>query len=237
MIINEVEKVTGITSRNIRFYEKQGLLTTTRSERNFYREFSDEDVRRLKEIKLLRRFGVGLSDIKKVQDGSLTLSDCMDMYLRYFTEQKKDLEKTIELCADIQKKGSTLQAIDTEFYLNEINTAEENGTKFIDIAKDFITKAKSVIPQQAKIFFEPDAPIMDPPDFMKELEKWAEKNGKEIIFVSLSMRPKIMLDGKGYVCALEMPRVFHFPMSIFFAAKWNFGYRWVYFYEDYTAEW
>jgi len=237
MIINEVEKVTGITSRNIRFYEKQGLLTTTRSERNFYREFSDEDVRRLKEIKLLRRFGVGLADIKKVQDGSLTLSGCMDMYLRYFTEQKKDLEKTIELCTDIQKKGSTLQAIDTEFYLNEINTAEENGAKFVDIAKDFITKAKSILPQHAKIYFEPEAPVINSADLMKELEKWAEQNKKEIIFVSSGMRPTILLDGKRYICALEMPRFIHFPLSIFFAARWNFGYRWVYLYEDFSAEW
>jgi len=237
MKILEVERITGITSKNIRFYEKQGLLTPARTAENRYREFSDEDVRRLKEIKLLRRFGVGLSDIKSIQDGSLTLSECMGMYLRYFTNQKKDLEKTIELCVDIQKKESTLQAIDTEFYLNEIDSAEENGIKFVNIAKDFLTRAKSVLPQHAKIFFEPDEPIMNPSDFMKELDNWAHKNGNELIHVSMGMRPTIMLDGKRYICALEMPRTLYFPLSIFFAFRYNFGYRWVYLYEDFSAEW
>ena len=237
MKIHEVEKMTGITSRNIRFYEKQGLLSPVRSTENKYREFSDEDVRKLKEIKLLRRFGVGLTDIKSIQDGDMTLSECMEMYLRFFTEQKKDLEKTIELCEDIREKESCLQTIDTDFYLDEIASAEEKGTKFVDIAKDFITKARSVLPAYAKLFFEPTEPILNPSDFMKELEKWAEKEKREIIFVKVGMCTTILLDGKRYICVLEMPRVLHFPFSIFFAAKYNFGYRWVYLYEDFSAEW
>jgi len=237
MKIHEVEKITGITSKNIRFYEKQGLLTPVRSVENRYREFSEEDVRKLKEIKLLRRFGVGLADIKSVQDGELELSKCMEMYLRYFTEQKKDLEKTIELCEDIKGKDSSIQAIDTDFYLNEIDSAEEKGIKFVDIARDFMTKARSILPAYAKLFFEPDEPIMNPFDFMKELEKWAEKEKKEIIFVNLGMCTTILLDGKRYICVLEMPRVLHFPFSIFFVAKYNYGYRWVYLYEDFSEEW
>jgi len=238
MQIKEVEKITGITSKNIRFYEKQGLLNPTRDADNRYRGFSDEDVKRLKEIKLLRKFGVGLKDIKSIQEGSLTFADCMGMYLRFYQKQKKELDKVIELCVDIQKNDTELDTIDVDTYLKTIDNAEEEGPAgFMNIALDFITKAKGVLPQRPKTFFEPDAPIMNPVDFQNELEKYAEREGKSITFVSWGMRPTVLLDGHRYICALEMPRSLHFPFSVFFAIRYNLGYKWVYLYEDFSTEW
>ena len=54
MKIKQVEELVGITRKNIRFYEEQELLSVGRSE-NGYREYGMEDVKRLKEIRLLRR--------------------------------------------------------------------------------------------------------------------------------------------------------------------------------------
>ena len=48
MGIREAEEATGISRQNIRFYEKQGLLHPARNKRNSYREYSDEDILRLK---------------------------------------------------------------------------------------------------------------------------------------------------------------------------------------------
>jgi DNA-binding transcriptional MerR regulator len=58
MRIKEVEKITGITSKNIRFYEKRGLLSPESDVENSYRLYSDDDLKRLKKIKLLRKFGI-----------------------------------------------------------------------------------------------------------------------------------------------------------------------------------
>ena len=46
--IKEAEQITGITTQNIRYYEKQKLLTPKRNRGNSYREYSDEDINRLK---------------------------------------------------------------------------------------------------------------------------------------------------------------------------------------------
>lgn len=54
MNIKELETLTGVTKRNIRFYEKKGLLTPYRNPQNYYREYTDEDVKRLRAIKLFR---------------------------------------------------------------------------------------------------------------------------------------------------------------------------------------
>jgi len=237
MKIKEAEALTGITAKNIRFYEKQGLLTPSRNVANRYREYSMEDVKRLKEIKLLRKFDIGLTDIRRVLDGELELAACLALYLPYFIQRKEELEQTIALCTKLQQKGTRLQKLDTDFYLSKISDAEQRGIRFKDIAKDFATKAKGALPVHAKLFFEPDEPVMNQDDFAKELERYAEYKGKSLTFIQLGMRPKILLDGKVYSCALEMPRFFHFPLSIFFVAKYNFGYRWIYLYEDPGYEW
>ena len=46
MKIKQVEELVGITRKNIRFYEEQGLLSGERAEYG-YREYSLKDVKRL----------------------------------------------------------------------------------------------------------------------------------------------------------------------------------------------
>ena len=52
MKIKQVEELVGITRKNIRFYEDQGLLNVERAE-NGYREYHQADVIRLN-MKLIR---------------------------------------------------------------------------------------------------------------------------------------------------------------------------------------
>ena len=51
MKINEVEQAIGITKKNIRFYEQEGLLNPSRNLSNGYRDYSEEDLETLRQIK------------------------------------------------------------------------------------------------------------------------------------------------------------------------------------------
>ena len=51
MKIKQVEELIGITSRNIRFYEDQGLLKPERAD-NGYREDHEKEVETLKKINM-----------------------------------------------------------------------------------------------------------------------------------------------------------------------------------------
>ena len=42
--INQVEKLTGVSKRNIRFYEKEGLLFPKRNSENGYRVYDETDM-------------------------------------------------------------------------------------------------------------------------------------------------------------------------------------------------
>ena len=58
MKIKDVEKRTGITSYNIRFYEKENLLIPKRNPVNGYREYTEEDILLLNRIKMLRMLDI-----------------------------------------------------------------------------------------------------------------------------------------------------------------------------------
>lgn len=54
MKIYQVEELVGITKKNIRFYEDQGLLCPNRNPQNDYREYSLDDVKVLEKINIPR---------------------------------------------------------------------------------------------------------------------------------------------------------------------------------------
>ena len=65
MKINQVEELVGITKKNIRFYEEQGLISPERNRDNGYREYSLKDVELLNKIKLLRSVDVPIEEIRR----------------------------------------------------------------------------------------------------------------------------------------------------------------------------
>ena len=72
MQIKHVEELVGITRKNIRFYEEQGLLKPHRAD-NGYREYHEEEINRLKQIKILRKLSVSIEEIKRVFSGECSL--------------------------------------------------------------------------------------------------------------------------------------------------------------------
>ena len=68
MQIKDVEKLTGMPRANIRYYEKQGLLNRTERNEYNYREYTQEDVRQLQRIRILRLLEVPMEEIKAVKN-------------------------------------------------------------------------------------------------------------------------------------------------------------------------
>ncbi|MDE6319824.1 MAG: MerR family transcriptional regulator, partial [Lachnospiraceae bacterium] len=71
MKINEVEQQVGVSKKNIRFYELQGLLHPKRNSENGYREYDESDILCLKKIKLLRKLSLPIEEIRRIQSGDL----------------------------------------------------------------------------------------------------------------------------------------------------------------------
>lgn len=135
MKINEVEQVIGITKKNIRFYEEQGLLHPSRNSTNGYRDYSKEDVETLRQIKLLRKLGIPIEDIKRLQSRYLTLEDCLKRHLITLERESKNLESVQGFCQNILASDATLDTLPVEQLLSDMENMEIGGTRFMDIHK------------------------------------------------------------------------------------------------------
>lgn len=133
MKINEVEQLVGITKKNIRFYEEQGLITPQRNKENGYRNYSEADVLLLQKIKLLRMLSVPIEEIRKLETNLLTLSECMERHTILLAHQKRNLELVREICEDISANESSLSGLAPLVYLEKMKMLEEGGTRFMSV--------------------------------------------------------------------------------------------------------
>lgn len=136
MKINQVEQTVGITKKNIRFYEEQGLLHPSRNLENGYRDYSDEDIAILFKIKLLRKLSVPIDEIRKMQENHLSLEDCMMRHAIYLNHEAKNLSLIREMCEELSRQEQSIHSLDASVYLKEMQQLEEGGTRFMDIGKN-----------------------------------------------------------------------------------------------------
>ena len=67
MRIGELAERAGTTTRTLRYYETRGLLSARRTG-NGYREYDEEDLRLLRQIRLLQDFGFELEETRPFVD-------------------------------------------------------------------------------------------------------------------------------------------------------------------------
>ena len=130
MKINEVEALVGITKKNIRFYEAEGLLAPHRNSENGYRDYGEAEVDALRRIKLLRKLGVPLEDIRRMQSGGHTVGDGMRRHLVTLERERENLEQSIRLCSALTDRQERLEDLDAGAILAEMEAMEQSGTTF-----------------------------------------------------------------------------------------------------------
>ncbi len=133
MKINEVEAAVGVTKKNIRFYEEEGLITPRREPGNGYRSYSQEDVERLRRIKLLRKLDVPLAEIREMLEGGCTLAEGMTRHLEALRIRRADLEEALEFCRALSQQSGQLNDLDVTQTLQRLTKREEQGVTFVNI--------------------------------------------------------------------------------------------------------
>ena len=80
MTVTEVSKTLGISTRMLRYYEKEGLIATKRREDYAYRMYDERAVRRLRQIVILRKLRISLKDIGVILNAS-EISEAVGIFL------------------------------------------------------------------------------------------------------------------------------------------------------------
>ena len=134
MKIKQVEELVGITSKNIRFYEDQGLLQPQRTE-NGYRDYGLEEVEILKQIKLFRKIGVPVEEIYRVFHREIEIGDCLEKQEALLRKEKTNIEKMCLLTREMLEASVTMEKMDTDYWLDEVEKMEKEGIDFVNVSK------------------------------------------------------------------------------------------------------
>ena len=106
MNTNEVVKNLDMTLKSLIVYEKYGIVIPKR-EKNNYRNYSENDLLKLRTVKLLRELGFSLKDIKNLMDKN---NYANTQFMRSLYLQLKAVERKI--CELNNVKGALITCID-----------------------------------------------------------------------------------------------------------------------------
>ena len=153
MKIGELEDLLGITRANIRYYEKEGLMSVERKE-NKYRDYGDADISQLKRIIVLRKIGVTVDDIRAYFKKEKSLDCILASSLGRLQDDLDSAESALSIATRLKAENG--DHFDENYYFDLITQQQRLGKVFVDICKDMGTKTKNTLDDTLKYLFGED---------------------------------------------------------------------------------
>lgn len=132
MRISEVANLTGLNVSNVRFYERKGLLTPIREEESKYRDYNEEDVKRIKQILLYRKMGVSVDSIYLLLNGQAERKEVLLRQKDELQSQIENLQGAFALCSLVLQEEQ-IDDEKLEQYLNYVHEEEAKGKQFAQV--------------------------------------------------------------------------------------------------------
>ncbi|MDO5402823.1 MAG: MerR family transcriptional regulator, partial [Eubacteriales bacterium] len=129
---NETAKQCNLTKKAIEYYLEQGLINPAILE-NGYRDFSKQDLEKLKQIALYRKLDLKISEIKHIFSNSNYLKCLFDKKTLELEEEKIKLSILQKLC-----NGESVNNLEQE--INEINSKTIIIKKLVELFPSYYGK-------------------------------------------------------------------------------------------------
>lgn len=204
MNAKQTEAATGISRRNLRFYEDQGLIHPRRNPGNDYRDYSEQDIRDLKMIRALRMLDVPLEEIGACLTGKTTLAQVSTAQRFRLEQRQKELGAAIRFCRELQSAPQP----DEEFLdglLHRMDAPENRAGLFAEWTRDYKKVARA---EGKKAFsFTPDDPVTTPAELTAALCRYGEQQGVNLVVTRESMAPEFEIDGIPYTARVVYRRM------------------------------
>ena len=196
MNIKQASEQSGVSAPNIRFYEKEGLLTPARRQGNDYRDYTAGNVRTLKLIRMLRMLDVPLPTIKAVLRGEQPLQQALQAQQTVLEQQAAQLAAAMQFCADLARQAPQTDTLDVDACLTRMEKPAVQGAFCSGWLQDYRKLAKA---QHQKHFFViPEGSINTPEEFTAALQAYAQQQGAELRLTREGMYPEFTMDGIPY---------------------------------------
>ena len=196
MNIKQASEQSGVSAPNIRFYEKEGLLTPARRQGNGYRDYTAGDIRALKLIRMLRMLDVPLPTIKAVLRGEQSLQQALQAQQTVLEQQAAHLAAARSFCAELVRQRPQAETLDVDACLTRMEKPAVQGAFCSGWLQDYRTLAQ--VQHQRHFSFIPEGSINTPQEFTAALQTYAKANGMQFSLEKEGMYPEFSLDGIPY---------------------------------------
>lgn len=210
MNIKQAAEQSGVSARNIRYYEQAGLLTPARNPENEYRVYTDTDLHTLKLIRVLRTLDMPVEDIRAVLAGDMTLARAAAAQQMRLEAEREKLAAAESFCRELADGGKSTDALDVDACLARMSAPAPAGGWFTGWVQDY--RKMAAAEHKRQFTFTPDTAIATPQEFTAELLAWAAGCGEEIVITHESMAPRFMLDGIEYRAVRYSSHVRNIPI-------------------------
>src|SRR5689334_6374501 len=124
LVIREVARRTGLTSRALRFYEARGLLKPLRTYSG-RRLYGRGELERIQQILALKRTGLSLAQIAKLTSrGALDLEAIVEAQLQLIDQRKSELEEAKALLLSVKSRIDRGEPVDAETFCSLIRQGD-----------------------------------------------------------------------------------------------------------------
>ena len=178
MNIKQAAEQSGVSSPNIRFYEKEGLMTPARNRGNAYRDYTAEDIRTLKLIRMLRMLDMPLPVIQRVLNGEQPLTEALRAQQTVLEQQAAQLAGSIRFCAELTQQAPQVDQLDVDDCLKRMQDPQEPGGFFSGWLRDYRTVAENE--QKNALFHRIGTVHQHPEDFAAVLLRYGKAQGSPI---------------------------------------------------------
>lgn len=212
MNIKEAENLSGISGQNIRYYEKQGLISPKRNRINSYREYGEEDIRILKTIRMLRMLDMPIEQIRLILKGDLSMGDALDMQKVRLEVQAKKLQSAISFCEQMGREKRTLKELDIDSCLEQMEKNTARDGYFTRWVEDYKKLARE---EAQRVFtFIPDDAVTNPREFTNALLAYAKEKNLNLVITKEGMYPEFEIDGVEYRAERNYGRAYRVPVAV-----------------------
>lgn len=129
MTVQEVSRLTGVTVRALRYYDKIGLLSPARYTEAGYRLYDEAALERLQQILLFRELEFSLKDIQEILDRpGFDRNQALDQHIDLLKLKQERIGRLILLAREIRQKGGgtmDFSAFDTKQFDEYAKQAKE----------------------------------------------------------------------------------------------------------------
>lgn len=111
MRISAAAKASGMSTASIRFYEHQGLLSKAVRSENGYRNYSEQDVDRLRQIRACRSLDMSLDEVQQLVNAPVDAPEGCKITAGVLRQHLQHIEDRIHELQKLKNKMNDLMAL------------------------------------------------------------------------------------------------------------------------------